>query len=93
MKSIFSLIEDADTWVDILPRGLVGCTQGFPGGSDSKESACNAGDQGLIPGSGKSLGGGKCYPLWYSCLENPVDGGEGQATVRGVAQSGTRLSD
>ena len=93
MKSIFSLIEDADTWVDILPRGLVGCTQGFPGGSDSKESACNAGDQGLIPGSGKSLGGGKCYPLWYSCLENPVDGGEGQATFRGVAQSGTRLSD
>ena len=46
---------------------------GFPGGSDGKESACNAGDQGLIPGSGRSLGEGNGNPLQYSCLENPMD--------------------
>ena len=43
---------------------------GFPGGSDSKESACNAGDLDLIPGSGRSLGEENGYPLQYSCLEN-----------------------
>ena len=44
---------------------------GFPGGSDGKESACNTGDQGSIPGSGRSPGGGHGNPLQYSCLENP----------------------
>ena len=44
---------------------------GFPGGSDGKESACNAGDLGLIPGLGRSPGGGNSNPLQYSCLENP----------------------
>ena len=43
----------------------------FPGGSDGKESACNAGDMGLIPGSGRSPGEGNGDPLQYSCLENP----------------------
>ena len=43
-----------------------------PGGSDSKESAGNAGDQGIIPGSGESFGEGNGYPLHYSCLENPM---------------------
>jgi len=43
----------------------------FPGGSDGKESACNAGDLGLIPGLGRSPGGGHGNPLQYSCLENP----------------------
>ena len=43
---------------------------GFPGGSDSKESACNAGDPGSILGSGRSPGEGDGYPLQYSCLEN-----------------------
>ena len=47
----------------------------FPGGSDGKESACNAGDLGLIPGSGSSPGEGNGSPLQYSCLENPMDGG------------------
>ena len=46
---------------------------GFPGGSDSKESACNAGDLGLIPGLERSLGEGNSYPLQYSDLENPMD--------------------
>ena len=44
---------------------------GFPGGSDGKESACNVGDLGLIPGLGRSHGEGNGYPLQYSCLENP----------------------
>jgi len=48
---------------------------GFPGGSDSKASACNAGDLGLIPGLGRSPGEGNGNPLQYSFLENPMDGG------------------
>ena len=47
----------------------------FPGGSDSKVSACNTGDPGLIPGLGRSPGEGNGNPLQYSCLENPRDGG------------------
>ena len=59
---------------------------GFPGGSDGKESACNAGDLGLILGSGRSPGEGNCNPLQYSCLENSMDGGSWKATVHGVAK-------
>ena len=44
---------------------------GFPGGSDAKESTCNAGDLGMIPESGRSPEGGYGNPLHYSCLENP----------------------
>ena len=47
---------------------------GFPGGSEVKVSASNAGDPGLIPGSGRSLGEGNGNPCQYSCLENPMDG-------------------
>ena len=47
----------------------------FPGGSDSKESACNVGDSGSIPGVGRSPGEGNCNPLQYSCLENSMDRG------------------
>ena len=46
---------------------------GFPGGSDCKESACNAGDPDLIPGSGRSPGEGNGNPLQYPCLENPME--------------------
>ena len=66
---------------------LIGSTKykmGFPGGSDGKESACNAGDLGLIPDLGRSPGGGHGSPLQYSCLENPMDRG---ATVHGVTKS------
>ena len=48
---------------------------GFPSGSDSKESACNAGDLGSIAGSGRSSGKGNGYPLRYSCLENSMNRG------------------
>ena len=54
---------------------------GFPGGSDGKESACNAGDPGSIPGLGRFPGEGNSYPLQHSCLENPMDRGAWQATV------------
>ena len=65
---------------------------GFPGGSDSKESSCNTGDLGSIPGFGRSPGGGNGNPLQYSCLENSVDRGALQAPVCGVANSQTQLS-
>ena len=65
---------------------------GFPGGSEGKVSACNAGDLGLIPGSGRSPGEGNGNPLQYSCLENPMDGRVWWATVHRVAKSQTRLS-
>ena len=48
--------------------------RGFPSGSDSKASVCNAGDQGSIPGLGRSPGEGNGSPLQYSCLENPMVG-------------------
>ena len=66
---------------------------GFPGGSEVKVSASNAGDLGSIPGSGISPGEGNGNPLQYSCLENPMDGGAWWATVHGVAKSRTRLSN
>ena len=64
----------------------------IPGGSDGKESACNAGDLGSVPGSGRSPGEGHGNPLQYSCLENPMDRGAWRATVHGVTMSQKRLS-
>ena len=66
---------------------------GFPGGSDSRESACNERDQGSIPGSGRFPGGGHSSPLQYSCLENSMDRGARWATVHGVAKSRKQLGD
>ena len=65
--------------------------KGFSGGSDSKESACNAGDQGSISGLGRSPGEGNGNPLQYSCLENSMDRGAWQVTVLGVTKSQTQL--
>ena len=65
----------------------VGTIRGFPGGSEVKASAWNEGDPGLIPGLGRSPGGGNGDPLQYSGLKNPMDRGAWQATVRGVAKS------
>ena len=59
---------------------------GFPGGWVGKESACNAGDAGSTPGSGRSPGGGHGNPLWYSCLKNPLDKGAWRATVHRVTE-------
>ena len=75
------------TFANSLPIGR------FPGGSDGKDSACNVGDLGSIPGLGRSPWEGNGNPLQYSCLENPMDGGAWQATVHGVAKSQTWLNN
>ena len=64
-----------------------------PGGSDSKESACNTGDLNLSPGSRRSPGEGNGYPLQYSYMGNPMDRRAWRATVHGVAKSRILLSD
>jgi len=63
--------------------------EGFPVGSNGKESACNVGDVGSILRLGRYPGEGYSYPLQYSCLENSMDRGAWQATVHGVAKSQT----
>ena len=61
---------------------------GLPCSLNGKESACNTGDPGSIPGSGRSSGEGNGNPLQYSCLENPMDSGTWQATVHRVTRVG-----
>ena len=68
-------------------------SQGFLGGLDNKESACDAGDLGSIPGLWRSPGERKASPLQYSCLENSMDRGSWEAAVLGVAKSQTWLSN
>ena len=63
--------------------------KGFPGTSDGKESACNVGDPGSVPGYRRSLGEGNGNLLQYSCLENPMDRGAWQAKIHGVTKSQT----
>ena len=74
-------------WFSVALHGDLG----FPGMSDGKESACNAGDTSLIPGSGRSSGEGNNYPLQYSCLENSVNRGAWWATIHGIMRSQIRL--
>ena len=71
-----------------LSRGLV-----FPSDSDGKESACNAGDLGSIPGLGRSPREGNGNQFQYSCLENPMHRGAWRAPIHGIAKSWTRLRD
>ena len=66
---------------------------GFPGGSERKESACNAGDAGSIPGWGRSPGEGNGYPLQYACLEISMGRGAWQATVHKVTENQKRLNN
>ena len=66
---------------------------GFPGGTDSKNSVCNAGDLGLTPGLGRSPIGGHDNPLQYSCLESPMDRGAWWATGHRAIKSQTGLDD
>ena len=66
---------------------------GFPGSSDGRESTYNAGDLGLIPGSGRFSGGANGNPLKYSCLESPMNRGAWQIIVPEVTKSCTQLSN
>ena len=82
-----------DSWVrrirwrrDRLPTPVF---MDFPDGSDGKESACNAGDLGSIPGSGRSPRGGHGNPFQYSYMENPIDRGVWQAADHRVIKSWT----
>ena len=91
----WSPIKQVENWALWAPKESNGQhksktfgTLGFPGGSAGKESTCNVGDLGLIPGLGRSAGEGNGYPLQYSGLENSMD-----CIVHGVTKSWTRLSD
>ena len=79
-------------WKTLLSPLNCICILDFPGGSDSKASAYNAGDPGSIHGLGRSPREGNGKPLQYSCLENPMDGGACRV-VQGVPKSWTRLSN
>ena len=73
---MFLFLFDRYIGVESLGHRVGICsTLGFCGGSVGKESACNSGDMGSIPGLGRSPGEGNGNPLQYSCLENPMDGG------------------
>ena len=65
-------------------------SRGFPSGSEGKEFSCNAGDMGLIPGSGRSPGKENGYPLQYSCLGNSMDRGASGSRVLSVTKSQTQ---
>ena len=89
--SLASLPFDLDSSLSFYPT--TSALLGFPGGSEGKASACNVGDSGSIPGSGRSPGGGNGHPLQHSFLENPMDGGAWWTTVHRVTKSQTQLSD
>ena len=76
-------------WIALANYHTWDRVMGFSGGSDSKELVCNAGDLGLIPGLGRSLGGGHGNPLQCSCLENP----HGQRSLVGCSPCGHKESD
>ena len=83
-------VHDQHLWFMVLVNIN---TWTFFGGSDGKESACNAGDLGLIPGLGRSPGEVNGNSLQYPCLGNSMDRGTWQATVHGIAKSQARLSN
>ena len=98
-SAVISGTQGVEDWVRVRPwtwaLKLLGCLldiQGFPGGSDGKESTCNVGDPGSITGSGRFPGEGNRYPVQYSCLENPMDRGAWWAIVHRIAKSWTWLS-
>ena len=81
----FKCAPGSESCPDLIPT--------FPCGSDGKESACNAGELGLIPELIRSPGQGYGYPLLYSCLEKFMDRGAWWAIVYGMAKSWTQLSN
>ena len=96
------VLTQQELWVRALVReSRIQCAKtwpkkdffSFPGGSDGKESACNAGDPGLIHGSRRSPGEGKGNPFHYSCLENSMDRGAWRATVHRATKCQSALID
>ena len=83
-EKIKVIIITHDIW-----KGSWRPSRSCPDSSEGKESAYNAGDLGLIPGSGRSLGGGNGNPLLYSCMKNSIDRGAWWATVHGVTRTQT----
>ena len=79
------VIRVTASWIVGRIESSAVCVNCFSGGSDGKESACNAGDPGLIPGSGRSPW--RRDQLWYSCLENPMDRRAWRVTAHGIAES------
>ena len=92
--AVYKVIEVQDVYWEIESQTSdVGTQNGLrektsPDDSDRKESTCNAGDRGSVPGSGRATADGNGYPLQYSCLENSKDRGAWRATVHGVARVG-----
>ena len=86
---IVAEIQPLNTGTKLNLRDRVLGEVGFPSGSDSKESACNAGELSSIPGSGRSPGGGSGNPLQYTCLENP----HGRRSLAGYSLRGCKESD
>ena len=83
-----SLSKDTD-YLSSRDLGTVGTMkQSFSAGSDCKESACNSGDGGSIPGLGRTPGEGNDSPLQYSCLGNPLDRGAWRTIVHGLQRAG-----
>ena len=78
---LFSGVQQNDSVIRVCVCVCVSLCMGFPGGSDGKESVCNAGDTGSIPGWGISPGEGNGNPLQYAWMENPMDRGAWLAAV------------
>ena len=98
LSGIMKLVEIETKWVNHYVLGINDYNLVFrrciyPCNSKGTEFACNSGDQGSIPGSGRSYEEGNGNPLQYSCLENPMDRGAWRATVCGVAKSGIQLGN
>ena len=90
---LFSGVQQNDSVIRVCVCVCVSLCMGFPGGSDGKESVCNAGDTGSIPGWGISPGEGNGNPLQYAWMENPMDRGAWLAAVHGITKSWTQLSN
>ena len=89
LQTVTAAMELKEACIPLLPDQCLD----FPGGLDGKESTCNAGDPGSVPGLGRFPGGENCYPLQYSCLENSLDRGAWRATDHGVTRRQTQLND
>ena len=92
-ENSWEVVSVDSLWIPIISQVFIFAALkvpiSFPCGSEGKASACYAGDQGSIPGLGRSPGN----PLQYSCLENPIYGEAWEATVHGVTKNQTLLSD